>query len=316
MSRKRVAASLRVVGTTALAISLATAMVYLVSAPVPTMKEPAAAGFATKPHRRLSRIEETSRRPILVMGLPRSGAIAIHEYLTCLGLRSSHYCCEDKEQTTQFPCHKQRSCGACVHSNILSNKPAFTNCGDYDVYTDFSVETTEPYSWFLPQHFALPILRRDYPDAVWILNTRSTKNWSTNVLHWFSVTNRFLNAFHVPYHRDLARITPALQEELTSQQLYRELELSLERSQNEEEHKRRLEAVGTIYEQHTARVRQFARSNSDVQFIEINVDEDGPEVIHQKLAVAFRQGGTDSACVWKFDAEELDNDWNEFKLKV
>lgn len=37
--------------------------------------------------------------------------------------------------------------------------------------------------------------------TVWILNHRSSSEiWAINVLHWYSITNRILNSFQIPYY--------------------------------------------------------------------------------------------------------------------
>jgi hypothetical protein len=139
-------------------------------------------------------------------------------------------------------------CGECVHANLLHQRPAFHQCtssaaandididnsehrnsnnsnsnnnnsnNDAIVYASFDVETAEPFSWFLPQHFALPLLLSqtqqshneqhnnnnvDMSNVIWILNQRgSADQWATNVLHWYSVTRRLLHTFNVTYHDD------------------------------------------------------------------------------------------------------------------
>lgn len=321
--------------------------------------------------RRLAELDAVSRKQpasVLVMGLPRSGADSIHAFFQCMGLSSSHYCCATatdsstkkataadsvyyagKPVTSKFACPKQSSveCGACVHSNMLENngnKPAFSGCGDYQVYAGFDVETADPFSWFLPQHFALPLLHEHYEDATWILNTRGTaEQWAVNVLHWYSVTNRLFNSFGIPYHKDLEHVpvttaltsTTALTKRRrrrnsdssmsSGKHLYAELERSLERAKNQTEHARRKAALIDIYERHSAKIRAFCTSSSSSssstgtgishshQLIEISVDDANAGI---QLAASLGLDQENAATCWAFDAEKLDSDWKDFRLNL
>jgi hypothetical protein len=276
--------------------------------------------------------------PVLVVGLPRSGSLAVHNFFSCNGIRSSHYCCsKSSEQQAQspgdsnndahdapisFPCgvsdddndSPTTTCGTCVHRNMHSNQKPFQDCGDYQVYSQFDVETGDPFSWFLPQHFALPLLHEAYPDSTWILNRRgSSKQWATNVLHWYSVTNRLFQSFGIDYYHDAA--VTAEQEPpdtLTQGALVKEIQRSFVRMHNETDHVRRLQSLQDVYEQHLDKVRAYAAQvTSQHTLIEIDVDE--PIQAGKTLVQAFP--GTRAEC-FEFDAAVLDNDWRDFSLKV
>lgn len=244
---------------------------------------------------------------ILVMGLPRSGAEAIHEFFQCAGLTSSHYCC-DATGRSHFPCEK--TCGSCVHENMLHERPAFEGCGTSQVYAGFEVETDIPFGYFLPQRFALPILHESDPHAVWILNTRrDAETWAANILHWFSRTNRILNSFGVPYYTDLGDIKDTLQQEVTEETLYSELDRALQRANNETEHERRRNALIEIYKSHSDRIRRFVRHNPSHALIEVSVDDfKTPTILAKALGLEV------SANCWRFNAAALDNDWKDFSL--
>jgi hypothetical protein len=274
--------------------------------------------------------------PALVLGLPRSGSLALHHFFSCNGVRSSHYCCSrssekqaqspgdnnDEDAPTSFPCggsdddddSLSTTCGTCVHRNMGSNQKPFQDCGDYQVYSQFDVETGDPFSWFLPQHFALPLLHEAYPDSTWILNRRgSSKQWATNVLHWYSVTNRLFQSFGIDYYHDAA--AAAEQEPpdtLTQGVLVKEIQKSFTRMHNETDHARRLQSLQGVYEQHLDKVRAYAaQGTSQHTLIEINVDD--PVQAGNTLAQAFP--GTRAEC-FEFDADVLDNDWKDFSLKL
>jgi hypothetical protein len=282
-----------------------------------------------------------NHNPILVLGLPRSGSLAVHNFFSCNGIRSSHYCCSrssSSEQQAQspgdsnneahdapisFPCggsdddddSPTTTCGTCVHRNMGRNQKPFQDCGDYQVYSQFDVETGDPFSWFLPQHFALPLLHEAYPDSTWILNRRgSSKQWATNVLHWYSVTNRLFQSFGIDYYHDAA--VTAKQEPspdtLTQGALVKEIQKSFARMHNETDHARRLQSLQDVYEQHLDKVRAYAaHATSQHTLIEINVDD--PVRAGNTLAEAFP--GTRAEC-FQFDAAALDNDWRDFSLQV
>jgi hypothetical protein len=267
--------------------------------------------------------------PVLVLGLPRSGSLAVHNFFSCNGIRSSHYCCSrssekqvshgdsdnnnDAHTPISFPCNGSgnslTTCGACVHRNMGSNQKPFQDCGDYQVYSQFDVETGDPFSWFLPQHFTLPLLHEAYPDSTWILNRRgSSKQWATNVLHWYSVTNRLLNSFGIDYYFDAA---VAAEQELTQGSLVREIQTSFARMHNETDHARRLQSLQDVYEQHLDKVRAYAaQATSQHKLIEINVDD--PVLAGNTLVQAFP--GTRGEC-FQFDTDAMDNDWRDFSLK-
>jgi len=184
---------------------------------------------------------------------------------------------------------------------------------DVNVFSQFDVETGDPFAWFLPQHFTLPLLHESYPKSTWILNTRDTpQRWATNVMHWYSVTNRFMNSFNLKYHKDIDEVTIAPKHDLTNEVLFKELEKSIARAKDVKEHNRRRDELADVYEKHTNKVRDFVKMHPSHRLVEINVDDDGANV-GKMLEQNFP--GTKSDC-WSFDAEALDNDWKDFTLKV
>jgi hypothetical protein len=269
--------------------------------------------------------------PTLVMGLPRSGSLAIHEFFECNQIQSSiHYCCGnvgdsdggDSIGTTAFPCGEgTTTCGSCVFHNLNASRPAFEKCGTPGtaVYSQFDVETGDPFSWFLPQHFALPLLYKaaDRDDTtVWILNHRSdSRTWAISVLHWFSVSTRLFHAFNLTYWSDIAdesAIPIALTQSVTYDQLVEQLQQSVQRATSSAEHERRIALLADVYDLHLQKVTDFAKRHSDrIQLVDVNVDDDIAATA-RVLVEAF--GGKESC--WKFDPKTLDEDWKDFSLKV
>ena len=119
--------------------------------------------------------------PVILLGFPRSGSLAIHQFFQCHGWNSAHYCCGSdtaERSATQFPCLDEAgpTCGDCVLKNLKGHRPAFTDCKkkgkeenqnnnnnnniinheNMMIWSQFDVETAD--AWFLPQHFALGLL--------------------------------------------------------------------------------------------------------------------------------------------------------------
>ena len=185
-----------------------------------------------------------------------------------------------------------------------TSQAPFENCGgDHTrVFAQFDVETGDPYSWFLPQHFTLPLLHQDYPNAIFILNRRRTpQQWAINVLHWYSVSNRIMNAFGLQYFSEFNSTHPGPVKQITSQNLFQELQKSVDRAESQFEYDRRLKLLVEVYERHLDRVREFVDNHPTHQLIEVDVDDSRAGNV---LAKAF---GLDETC-WKFDADGRDND--------
>ena len=257
----------------------------------------------------------TSDKPlILVMGLPRSGSISLHNFFQCNGAKSSHYCCGNSPKSS-FSCGANHpTCGSCVLKNLQASKPAFDNCGhDYQVYSQFDVESSDPFEWFLPQHFALPLLHKDQENAIWILNRRdSPQVWAD--LHWYTVSLRIMNSFGMEYHRysqkdgSLPLIGP--QVDITHDEIVDCLKDAYDTAVSQEEHARRRTDLMTIYNLHMDRVRAFVRDNPSHKLIEIDVDDANAADV---LVEAF--DGFKPNC-WNFEATDYDGDWKDFTLKV
>jgi len=261
-------------------------------------------------------LEEQGENLVLVVGFPRSASLSIHDFFECNSVSSKHYCCGSGDPKVQFPCQQSgATCGSCVFHNLNASQPAFHGCGNARVFSQFDVETGDPFAWFLPQHFTLPLLHESYPKATFVLNTRETpERWADNVMHWYSVTNRFMNSFGLRYHKDIdpASITIAPKEDLNNQVLYRELEKSIARAKDVDEHNRRRNELADVYRKHTEKVRDFVRDHPSHRLVEVNVDD--PDA-GQVLAGEFSGENFRASC-WSFDAVALDEDWKDFTLKV
>ena len=159
--------------------------------------------------------------------------------------------------------------------------------------------TTETYTFFLPQHYTLPYLvsapneedendDTDTSTTVWILNHRATaEQWATQVLHWYSITNRILNSFQIPYyyyHNDDDNVAKV--DTMTVEMLQQELDTtSFERLHNQTDHQRRLVELMAIHEYHIQTIQQFVldynqknietkkQKKHRIQLYDINIDD-------------------------------------------
>lgn len=270
--------------------------------------------------------------PVILLGLPRSGSLAIHEYLECQGWTSAHYCCGKQHATsksTKFPCLDGAgpTCGDCVLKNLKGHRPAFSDCGSSTtttvIWSQYDVETAD--AWFLPQHFALGLLHQAYPNATWILNTRgSAREWAESMFHWHGMTRRFLTTFgglpmvEQPLHA-MTIPPPAATDKVTPEELEVDMQLQLDaRVYNQTEHLRKLVLLQRIYENHTATVYRWARHFPSHPFVHINVDGDATNeksilsTLDRIMVVGSRSRKGKSGCQWNFQSPT--QDWKDFSF--
>ncbi len=255
-----------------------------------------------------SSIEKNS--PVILLGLPRSGSLAIHDYFQCHGWKSAHYCCGGT--STKFPCLKEQTCGDCVLKNLKGHRPAFVECGDGQVliWSQFDVETAD--AWFLPQHFALGLLHQAYPNATWILNTRgSAREWAESVFHWHSMTRRFLTTFGLPVE-PLHAMTippPSPDEKVTPREIEVDMQRQLDaRVYNQTEHLRKFALLQRTYDNHTATIYHWAYQFQSHPFLHINVDDASSSL--KLLDQVFDLNSASKKCQWTFQSPT--EDWKDF----
>lgn len=250
----------------------------------------------------------------LQMGLPRSGSLGVHEFLQCMGVSSAHYCCDGTNRTA-FPC-QERPCGQCIHA-LLSGKKNEKECSNRQALT-LDVETGEPFAWFLPQHYAIPLLYETYPEATWILTQRKdAEQWSRSVLHWYSETRRLFRTFNLDYYSNdrwnKGKIGKVATQRLTEQGLRRDLNQSLRMARSKKEHERRVHLLKNVYERHNQRVRNFAK-RANVQLVQVNVDDYAQAGL--QLARALGWDDHRAAACWSFNVSVLDDDWQDFTFRL
>lgn len=261
---------------------------------------------------------------IILVGLPRSGSLAVHQYMECHDMRSIHYCCEqDPAQfsKTEFPC---QTCGNCVLKNMQAHQPAFEKCSPITddssdghrtltIWSRFDVETAQ--TWFLPQQFALGLLHEAYPEAIWILQTReSSREWAESIYHWHSMTRRIFDAFGVeldPPH--VISQAPNAKTKVSKEEIELDMERQLEaRVYNQTEHLRKLAMLERIYDNHTSTIYHWAQQFDAHNLLHINVDDAQSSM--KTLNNLLNNAGTKSrdGCAWTFRSPT--DDWKDFSF--
>lgn len=254
----------------------------------------------------------SSQQRIVLVGLPRSGQDAFQNFFECYGYPvapSYKQPCGIEEDNIQTS-----SCAECLRDALLENKheTIWRRCGNYSVYAHLAAPTSDNY--FLPQHYSLSSLHENDPDALWILNVRSSpESWTANVLHWYSDTVRLLGAFGILYSTAHATTKVGLDQNYTTEQLIPYLKASIDRANNATEHEHRRTALQEIYSNHTRRVLDFCRyTGHPVVTLDIDDKSNALRFLVQRLEL----DDTRAEPCWSYDAATLDNDWKDLSLKV
>lgn len=258
--------------------------------------------------------------PVILLGLPRSGSLALHHYFECHGFASAHYCCGHKvPRATGFPCLGGAGppCGECILKNLQAHLPAFQECGPpnkglIQVWSQFDLETNE--AWFLPQHFTLGPLHQAYPNATWILNRRDkARDWAESIYHWHSHTRRLLTSFGLGLDTPRAGDKPAASAKVSEAEVKHDMQIQLDaRVYNRTEHLRKLVLLERIYLNHSATIRQWASQFREHKYLEINVDDDSSLVILDEAFGFDSVGMGEGKCHWTFSPPT--SDWKNFSL--
>lgn len=270
--------------------------------------------------------------PIILMGLPESGSLALHQLFECHGLHSRHYCCGRDALQVQFPCESTAEptkansittepshtlCGECVLDNMKQSlRNPFEECtlSEVQVWASFDMETRS--EWFLPQHFAIGLLHRAFPNATWILNQRSSSSdWAESILRWHSKTKRFLSSYKLPLYPHPISDPPdaTTSAEVTTVQILQDMERSLtERVYNHTDHLRKQSLLQDIYDNHIRTVRRWGHHYPSHHLIEFDVDTDDPHVVLKDLLSSFGSNNDGANCGWNFLIPN--KEWKNFDL--
>jgi hypothetical protein len=121
--------------------------------------------------------ETAVRRPpmkIFQIGFNKCGTSTIHRYLCANGVRSVHW---DKGRLAQR-----------MFRNLANGEALLTGYEDFDAFTD--MEFLDSAGVYLEAYKLFPYLAAQYPDAVFILNTRDREAW---------IKSRFGHGSNMPY---------------------------------------------------------------------------------------------------------------------
>lgn len=128
----------------------------------------------------------TPEKPVIVVGLEKTGTSSIAAYFTCGDVGTTHWVCAAGSNR-----RRRQSCGHCVYKNILAGLPPLKSCGRNRtaVWAQLDV-TSKPLPGgnsrlcYWPQVEALDQLKLHYPNATWVLNLRPVEHWIRSVNHW------------------------------------------------------------------------------------------------------------------------------------
>lgn len=186
------------------------------------------------------------------------------------------------------------------------------------------METSE--TWFLPQHFTLGLLHQSYPNATWILQTRSSaRDWAESIYHWHSRTRRIFHAYEIeidpPHTMSSIPVDPSTT--VTEEDVEIDMELQLKgRIYNQTEHRRKLMVLERIYQNHTATIYQWANQFRSHKLIHINVDDPQSSIrgLNNALGIMDSDHGKKKnkkkgpSCEWTFQSTTSGDDWKDFSF--
>ena len=120
-------------------------------------------------------------RPILVVGMPKTGTTSIHKYFQCAGLSSIHW--RNYEIAAEKKDDAEIYVGTCMRNASDSGLPLLQTCGNYNVYAQMDVTSPDNPSQgcYFPQISNLNELSNEAPAATFILNRRNMTAWYRSI---------------------------------------------------------------------------------------------------------------------------------------
>ena len=175
--------------------------------------------------------------------------------------------------------HDPTFCGNCVRDNILDEQAPLAGCGDFDVWAQLDGPWKEG-NCFLPQLWALNRIHDAYPNATFVLPTRSPESWvesmsKGNGSEWLGPLRGFFRACNLP------TCGPSCV--------------------NDDRQ------FASFYIEHTNTIRAFAAKYPSHKLIEIDSEDDGAG---QELATAT---GLDAACWGEKKCRASCSFWDEVR---
>jgi hypothetical protein len=128
---------------------------------------------------------------IFLIGFNKCGTTSIHRYFVANGIRSVHW---DKGMLARR-----------IFQNIASGAPLLTGYESFDAFTDMEW-TDERGVYHLEAYKLFPYLAAQYPDALFILNTRDRESWIRSRLRQPNYAARARKYHRVTSNEQLADI--------------------------------------------------------------------------------------------------------------
>ncbi|CAB9506641.1 expressed unknown protein [Seminavis robusta] len=121
-------------------------------------------------------------KPVIVVGMPKTGTTTIKSFFQQAGYRSSHWRCQS-QLTDHNETAEEEFCGTCIRNAINQSLPPLQTCGGYDMWAQLDF-TLPPDNCIFPQVIYLEEIHQESPRATFLLNRR-------NMSHWFHSVDNF-----------------------------------------------------------------------------------------------------------------------------
>ena len=174
--------------------------------------------------------------PIINLGMPKSGTTSLHHMLGCVGFSTAHWTCRHETARGSV-------CGCLFHVCHEANKPLLACSPNYDSYIQMDV--AEDDFCHFPQITGVDNLMTNYPDATFVITTRSPERWAHSVYYWRKLVRRMSHCeLPDPFNIDM---------ESVSEENYRE-------------------TLAAFYENHIEFVKKKAREHN-VKLLILNIED-------------------------------------------
>ncbi len=117
---------------------------------------------------------------IILLGLPKCGTMSFTQSFKEAGFNPVHWMTSDNEYVAEL-----------ILLAIKEHKPLLSYLVGYDVFTQMDLIQPERGIMFFPQVGWYWNLYLQYPNAKFILNTRSLENHAESIAHWGDLKQRF-----------------------------------------------------------------------------------------------------------------------------
>jgi hypothetical protein len=141
--------------------------------------------------------------------------------------------------------------GDCIHSNVVSGRPPFAQCGGYDVWSDLGVARDD--DCFYPSLHAMNEIYQAYPNATILMVVRETDPWVKSISKWRDGKLK---------RRMIANCNPTTDFSLNATNFHE------------------------FYDWHTEMIREFARKHPSLTYIEVKLESDQTtEILEERIGI-------------------------------